>query len=56
VKTAAKGEGCFRRSSEADGVVAPISCPRACGEPAGDDRNEDLLVAGVYLEDEEKSG
>ena len=56
VKTAAKGEGCFRRASEAEGVVAPISCPRACGESAGNDRNEDLLVQGVYPEDEGGSG
>ncbi len=56
MKTAAKGEGCFRRSSEAEGVVAPISCPNARGECAGNDQNEDLLVRGAYLEDEGGSG
>jgi len=56
VKTAAKGEGCFRRSSEAEGMVAPISCPSECGESARNDRNEDLFVPGVYLEDEGGSG
>ena len=56
MKTAAKGEGCFRRSSEAEGVVAPISCPSVCGESASNDRNEDLFVPSVYLEDEGRSG
>jgi len=56
LKTAAKGEGCFRRSSEAEGVVAPISCPSSCGESAHNDRNEDLFVPGICLEDEGGSG
>jgi len=55
VKTAAKGEGCFRKSSEAEEVVAPKRCPGPCGKSAGNDRN-DLFVPGIYLEDEGGSG
>lgn len=56
MKTAAKAGGCFRRASEADGGVAPISCPSLCGESAGKDRNEDLLVHEAHFEDEGGSG
>ena len=56
MKTAARGEGFFRRSSEAEGVIAPISCPSPCGEAARNERDEDLFVPGLCAEGEEGSG